>query len=135
MIGPQCHPLTTMSHFDDMARDAVAMTLRDLGCRVIAADSESAALRLLEAHDFPPQLIVSDYRLAHGKTGIEAARTLRDRQVQLYGSEFPLPAIIVSGDTSKAEMLRVQEAGFPMLHKPLTRRQLRVALNEALARL
>ena len=51
----------------------------------------------------------------------------------LFGADFPLPAILISGDTSPAELDRVLNAGYPMLHKPVGIERLYEAMNEVLA--
>lgn len=117
---------------DAMARDAMAVTLRDFGCRVIAADSSADALRQLEATGFPPQFIVTDYRLKEGRTGLQAILEIDDYVTRTYGAEFVPVALVISGDTSPAELRQVSDAGFAMLHKPVSSGVLHLAMNAGL---
>ena len=73
-------------------------------------------------------LIISDYRLSDGKTGIEAIAELR--------SAFPqsIPAFLVSGDTSLAPLRETLAGGLHLLHKPVDPMTLRAMLNRLLER-
>jgi CheY-like chemotaxis protein len=71
-------------------------------------------------------LIISDFRLADGKTGIEAIAELRSALSQ------PIPAFVVSGDTNPATMHEAQAGGFHLLHKPVDPMRLRAMLNRML---
>lgn len=117
---------------DPLARDGVATTLQDFGCRVLAAASAEEAIEQLAQSEFPPQLIVSDYRLEGGRTGLEAIARVTASQAALYGESFTLPALLISGDTSPVELRRVAEAGYPMLHKPVKVELLCSTMNEVL---
>ena len=74
-----------------------------------------------------PALLVVDYRLAAGTTGLEEARELR----LAWGGEVPV--VIVSGEASAAEIARIGESGFPLLHKPVPPAKLRSLLLHLLA--
>ena len=114
---------------DPLARDALALTLSDFGCRVLSAPSAAEALRRLADAEFPPQIVVSDYRLANNEDGLQAIAALRENHRAWYGEDFPLPALLVSGDTSPEELARVAKAGHPLLHKPVAARRLYEALD------
>jgi signal transduction histidine kinase/CheY-like chemotaxis protein len=111
------------------AREAMAFTLRQFGCRVISASSGINAIELLQGQEFAPHIIVSDYRLKDGENGVEAVGMVRDNLRALFGDEFTIPALIVSGDTDQTELSRVREAGLAMLHKPVYPDKLRRAMN------
>lgn len=119
---------------DPMALDGVATTLRDFGCRVLAAASAVEALRRLAEVDFVPQIVISDYRLGGGVTGLDAIATVTGALASLCGEAFRPPAIVVSGDTSPHELKRVGDAGYLMLHKPVGVAPLHGALNALLGR-
>ena len=117
---------------DPLARDALAATLRDFGCRVLIANSALEALHDLTKMEFAPQLIVSDYRLGGEMDGLQAIAMIQANQRSILGDDFALPAIIVSGDTSPTELERVLEAGHPMLHKPVSVAKLYACMNASL---
>lgn len=117
---------------DPLALDGLGTTLKDLGCRVLAASSGVEAMHALAQAEFAPQVVLSDYRLAGDENGLAAIAMVIENQRALYGESFPLPALVISGDTSPEELERVARAGYPMLHKPVGARRLYQALNAAL---
>lgn len=117
---------------DPLALDGLGTTLRDFGCRVLAARSVADAMHSLSQAEFAPQIVLSDYRLAGAESGLKAIEIVIENQRALYGESFPLPALVMSGDTSPEELERVARAGYPMLHKPVGAQRLYQALNTAL---
>ena len=111
---------------DPLVLDGTSGLLRSWGCSVVTGTSGSGALACLLDQQRPPDLIISDFRLVDGKTGIEAIADLR--------SAFPntIPAFLVSGDTSPAPLHEAQASGFHLLHKPVDPMRLRAMLNRML---
>ena len=114
--------------------ESTAQTLRSFGAHVIAASSSLDAIDRLQAQEFAPQLIVSDYRLV-GETGLDVIRVLSDNQKALFGDDFEIAALLVTGDTAPAELQKAQDAGVLMLHKPLSFDRLYQGVNGSLAAL
>jgi signal transduction histidine kinase/ActR/RegA family two-component response regulator len=90
---------------------------------LVTAHSVDEAVQWLETLDRVPDVIVSDFRLPDDTDGIEVITRLR----QKYG--FHIPAILVTGDTAPDTILRITQAGIPMLHKPLRPAKLRALLT------
>ncbi len=90
---------------------------------LVTAHSTSEAVQWLESIGRVPDVIVSDYRLPDDTDGIEVIAQLRQR----YGAG--IPAILVTGDTAPDTILRISQAGIPMLHKPLRPAKLRALLT------
>ena len=90
---------------------------------LVTAHSADEAVLWLETIDRIPDVIVSDYRLSDDTDGIEVITRLR----QKYGHD--IPAILVTGDTAPDTILRISQAGIPMLHKPLRPAKLRALLT------
>ena len=65
------------------------------GYRVATAASATEAKALMNYVDETPALLISDFHLLDGSTGVEAVSAIRDN----YNAS--IPAFIVSGDTSK----------------------------------
>lgn len=120
---------------DDLSLEATAATVARFGCRVLTASSGIDAIAKLQNQEFMPQLIISDYRLGAGETGIDAVEMVTQNQRALFGEEFALPALLVTGDTAPAELTAVTNAGLQMLHKPVKPRELYLAMNEKLEQL
>jgi signal transduction histidine kinase/CheY-like chemotaxis protein len=110
---------------DALVLDSVGGMLRSWGCRVIAADSLEAALTALEGEQ-SPHLIISDYRLANGQSGISAIAKLREA----FGGA--IPAFLISGDTAPERLREAQESGHHLLHKPVRPMRLRAMVNQML---
>jgi CheY-like chemotaxis protein len=99
--------------------------LRSWGCRVLTADSLDAASSALDGEQ-PPDLIISDYRLENGQSGIAAIAKLRE----VFGAA--IPAFLMSGDTAPERLREAQESGHHLLHKPVRPIRLRAMLNQML---
>lgn len=90
---------------------------------LVTAHSVAEAEQWLDGLARVPDIIVSDYRLPGDTDGIEVIVRLR----QKYGPD--IPAIVVTGDTAPDTILRISQAGFPLLHKPLRPAKLRALLT------
>ncbi len=75
--------------------DAWELLLEVEGYRVATAVSAKETTALIKHIDETPVLVISDFHLLDGSTGVEAVGLIRE----FYESE--IPAFIVSGDTSK----------------------------------
>jgi CheY-like chemotaxis protein len=80
---------------------------------------------LAKYHD-PPNVIISDYHLRGGKTGIEAIARLREALTA------PIPAFLMSGDTNPDPLRDAQSNGYALLHKPVDPAALRIMLTQVL---
>ena len=110
---------------DEHVLDATGGLLRSWGFRVIAAADSEEALRQLAGTGRRPDLIVCDYRLSKGGTGVDAIQGLR--------CAFEIPALLISGDSSCPQS-NVGRSGYRLLHKPLSAETLRAALMQACTR-
>jgi signal transduction histidine kinase len=111
---------------DPLVLEGMRGILRSWGCRVVTAASDSAALARLTEEYSQPDLIISDYRLADGKMGIEAIDCLR----AALGST--VPAFLISGDTGPERLREATASGYYLLHKPVPPMALRTTLNRLL---
>lgn len=108
---------------EEAVRQAMSATLKSFGCEPIDAATIDEALVLSAAR--APDIVLADYRMRHGETGIEAIRKLRVTQPGL-------PALLISGDTDPQRLLEAEQSGLVMLHKPLTMERLRIAIAAAM---
>ncbi|MBK6982809.1 MAG: hypothetical protein IPH30_15750 [Betaproteobacteria bacterium] len=67
-----------------------------------------------------------DYRLRAGATGLEAAIEMR----RALGEDIPV--LMISGESSAAELARIAASGYPLLHKPVSPAKLRSLLAHLL---
>ena len=110
---------------DPLVLEGMSGIFRKWGCRVITADSDSKALKAAAEQDDVPDLIISDYHLANGRTGIETIEWLRGEL------SAPIPAFLISGDTDPATLHEAKVKGFHLLHKPVNPMALRAMFNQA----
>ncbi|MBO9662539.1 hybrid sensor histidine kinase/response regulator [Dokdonella sp.] len=114
---------------DAQVLDALSYQLRTWGCAVYAGlDAERArhAHEAARRHgDAPVDLIIADYRLAGGVHGAQAIRQL----VDYLGT--PVPAAIVTGDTSPERLREARASGYRLLHKPVAAEQLRELVEQS----
>ena len=94
------------------------------GYSVVTAGSDEAALIQLTEREQRPDLIISDYHLANGKTGIEAI----ERIDAAFGAS--IPAVLISGDTAPERLRDAKDRGYILLHKPVDPMRLRAVMHE-----
>jgi signal transduction histidine kinase/CheY-like chemotaxis protein len=111
---------------DPLVLEGMRGLFRSWGCHVITGATDAAALTSLAASEQQPDLIISDYLLSDGKTGIEAIERLR----AAFGS--PIPAFLISGDISPERLREARAGGYHLQHKPVEPMVLRAMLNQLL---
>ena len=126
IANPARDKLIVVIDDDALVLDGMRGLLQGWGCRVVTADSSDAALAGLSAHQGQPSLVISDYFLANGTTGIDAIERLRAAFAE------PIPAFLVSGDTTSERMLEADASSLPLLHKPVNPMALRSMVNRLL---
>jgi signal transduction histidine kinase len=92
--------------------------LTSWGCEPIAATSTAEALTMARERA-TVDLVIADYRLAAGRTGIESIQALRGE----FGAQ--VPAILVTGSTDPELAMQADRGGFHLLHKPVMPAKLR----------
>ena len=109
-------------------RDGLVVLLQAWGASVLAFDSvqalQAALHGKLAAADTPrPDLLLVDYRLPQGRTGIDALQLLRQRWA---GQR--LPAIVITGSTMGGHEREAEEHDFHLLVKPVLPNKLRAMM-------
>ena len=98
------------------------------GNTVVSATTAEELLDGLRRRDRPPDLLVTDFRLAAGATGLDALERIR-RELG-----FDIPAIVLTGDSSfEALERKAADGGFRVLPKPVDARRLVAELADCLA--
>jgi two-component system OmpR family response regulator len=103
---------------DRLTLEAMEGLLRSWGYRVVTALSDNEALDRLGG--CRPDIIICDYHLADGKTGLQAIERLR--------RTFEIPAMIITGNGTVAS---AQQGRDLLLFKPLQPTMLKDALDRA----
>jgi two-component system, sensor histidine kinase len=97
--------------------------LTDLGCDVTTVGDGPGAQAALDRMGHTPVLVLCDLWLPDGVSGIDLLRRLAAR------TTAPFSGILITGDTRPNTIRAAEEAGFPLLHKPVSPARLRAALT------
>lgn len=107
---------------DPAVRSGLEVLLKGWGASVHSFEDVASCLTwALTGADArrPPDLVIADYRLRDGQTGLEAVLALRDH------FRSPLPAIVVTGSTMSTHERQALEYDFHLLVKPVVPNKLR----------
>jgi PAS domain S-box-containing protein len=96
---------------EELVRRALELVLAEMGHQVETAETVEEASRVSRRRR--PELVIADFRLAGGTTGIDAIRAVR------ANCGNALPAVVLTGDTDPATIRRIVDEGLDLLHKPL----------------
>lgn len=107
---------------DRQSAQALRGLLDSWGCVVAVVEGLQGALAVVTG-GFVPDLLLSDFRLRAGESGMQTLHSLR---TQL---ERPLPACLMSGDTDPDLIQSCRDAGLPLLHKPVRPAKLRTLIR------
>ncbi|MCP4820772.1 MAG: response regulator, partial [Shimia sp.] len=119
---PLTHRIILLVENDADLRNAISMTLENWGADVLACEGQAEAIALLQEIDIAPDVILADYQLDHGDTGVSLIATLR----ATYG---PLPAIVITANREPAVRAAAAALSAQVLYKPLDLDALRTALE------
>lgn len=97
--------------------------LTELGCDVNTVSDGPSAQAALSALAGKPVLVLCDLWLADELSGIDLLQRLSTL------TTAPFSGILISGDTRPETILVAKEAGYPLLHKPVSPAKLRAVLT------
>jgi CheY-like chemotaxis protein len=109
---------------DPLVQTSLEAMLTEWGYEVIAVPSTAAALRRLDQDRRCPSLMIADYRLPAGQTGIAAIRTIR------ASCDTVIPGVLLTGDTASEHLAEATRTGFDLLHKLIAAEQLHAVLQK-----
>lgn len=125
-IGIDAGQLVVIVEDDPLVLEGMRGLLLSWGLRVLACRDEGEAVAGICRLAQPPDLIISDYQLADGATGIDVIGALR----RSCGAR--VPAFLVSGDISAELLQRAGSSGLHLLHKPVSPMKLRALVSRLL---
>ncbi len=111
---------------DQDVLDATVRLLERWSCRALTARRLEEIGPLLEELDRPPDIVLADYHLDGGETGLAALAEVR----RLSGAD--IPAVVITADRSTSVAADVQAAGGELLHKPVKPAELRALMAHLL---
>ena len=109
-------------------RDHLQLFLSEEGYDAVAAVDGPAALASLVGSKKRPDLILADYNLPNGLTGIDVSRKLR-RDLDLQ-----IPCIVLTGDVSTEALRDIALHDCVQFNKPVKMRELTSAIDKLLSR-
>ncbi|GAB4170500.1 MAG: PAS domain-containing hybrid sensor histidine kinase/response regulator [Wenzhouxiangellaceae bacterium] len=110
---------------DPTMLDSLNELLTGWGFSVHASDGNSTAGQL-EPDSDPPDLLIVDYRLDQGRTGLEIVRTLRQSCPEL-------PVVLITAERDPELRAKAEAMGCELLHKPLRPLALRSLIGRLLS--
>ena len=108
--------------------DGMHGLLSKWGAQPLIATTMDEALQQLDGSPTMPSLLLIDYHLNDGVTGLEVIDALRSR------AEVDFPAAILTANHTTEVADLVREAGHALLHKPVKPAALRALINRLLIR-
>lgn len=108
---------------DANVRTAMMGVLADWGTSPVEASGLSEAEAQIADLGLPPDVILADYQLDGGETGIALIAALRAR----HG---PIPAVLITANHSPDLISEAEERGIVLMTKPLALRRLRRLLQQ-----
>lgn len=98
---------------------ATTQTLQAWGAAVLAARSTEEAMRHVRDMGIPPDIVLVDYQLNGGDTGLDAIRRIRAE------TRTHVPAIMITADRREALLRAGREEDFVVMTKPVRLSRLR----------
>ncbi|MBM3391353.1 MAG: hybrid sensor histidine kinase/response regulator [Betaproteobacteria bacterium] len=111
---------------EESVRESMHSLLTGWGAEVILCGGVADKVLSIARLQRRPDIVIADYRLSGGTTGIDAIRGVRAR----FGGQ--VPAVIVTGSTTAQIAGEAQALGCPLLLKPVMPAKLRSLLNAML---
>jgi signal transduction histidine kinase len=105
---------------------AMVRLLDGWGCRTLTARSPEEIGPVLDKTGCSPDIVLADYHLDRGHTGLAALEELRRRA----GPD--VPAVIITADRGASIAAEVQAAGCELMHKPVKPGELRALMTHLL---
>ncbi len=102
---------------------ATTQKLELWGASVLPAASTEEALGLIRDIGMPPDIILADYQLDNGDTGVNAIRQVRSE------TKTKVPAIMITADRSPDLVRTGAQMGFTVLTKPVQLSRLRPLID------
>jgi|GEM_PF-300629 len=111
---------------DDALRAAMVTVVSAWGVTALNADSVDSAEAMISRQGCPPDVILADYRLNNGETGLDCIDRLRDR----FGAG--IPAVLITADASRDVISAARRLSVPVLSKPVCLPSLKARMTASL---
>ena len=119
------HGLTVLFIDDESSiRQGMREMLVQWGWSAICVADDAEAMTQLASDLILPDVVVCDYQLAQGRSGVDVIDSLRQKYA------YELPAILVSGASTPEELLKIENSGLQCLTKPVSPQALQQAIRK-----
>ena len=95
--------------------DGMVQTIRRVGCIVEGVDGIEPAKRLFAERERCPDILVTDFQLRNGETGLDAVAAMRER----FEWAHDVPILFVTGELELSAKLSTFEGEFDIHYKPI----------------
>lgn len=112
---------------DEVVSEGMRVLLEGWGCEIVGAFDGDDVVRYADDRGRWPGLLIADYHLDDGRTGVQAIGRIRE------ASGSPIPGIIITADRSPEVLRLVRSSGFFLLNKPIRPAKLRALMSHILA--
>lgn len=109
---------------DNVVLDAMRVLLRQWSCDAVFVNTLQDTDAFISNPPFKPDIVLADYHLEKGTSGIGAIAKLRAE----WGSD--LPAVVITADHSEETGLLIQDAKCEVLRKPVRPGTLRALVSQ-----
>ncbi len=109
---------------EEAIRESMRVLLQEWDYEVLVAGSIAEACDLAARHHEPIHAVLSDLRLRNGEDGLQCIAAIRDTL------GYPIPALLVTGDTSPEQVKRVHDSGHRVMFKPVLPKELYTMLRQ-----
>lgn len=109
---------------EEFVRAGMVSALTRWHCRTRAVETITEALAVID--EWAPDMIICDYRLRDGQTGAELISAVRGSSI------VGLPCILITGDTAPERIREAMAIGVPLLHKPVSAKELLQTMSRLL---
>ncbi len=94
-------------------REGMEAVLQSYDCLTMTAGGVEEALAVLDQQNIVPDIVVADYQLAQGVTGVDVIDAIQRKLGQ------QIPALLVTGDTGMESLHVAHNRELPIVHKPV----------------
>ena len=101
--------------------------LSSWGCRTVAVRDRNAAMAWIDKGEAAPDIMLVDYHLDRGESGLELAEEMQE----IWGSR--IPSIVITADHTQDAQTEANARGCRILRKPVKPAALRAVMNKLLA--
>jgi CheY-like chemotaxis protein len=101
--------------------------LASWGCHIVTVRDREAAMIWVQKGEVVPDILLVDYHLDRGESGLELAEEMQE----LWGSR--VPSIVITADHTQDAQTAADARGCKILRKPIKPAALRAVMNSMLA--